>query len=59
LEDIAILTGGQTITEDIGIKLETLKPSDLGRAKRVTVYKDNTTLIKGHGDQKRIDARVK
>src|SRR5215211_4150866 len=59
LEDIAILTGGRMIAEDLGIKLENLTLNDLGRAKRVVVDKDNTTLIDGAGAQKDIEARVK
>src|SRR5262247_3071278 len=59
LEDIAILTGGQTISEDLGIKLENVKLTDLGRAKRVTIDKDNTTIVEGYGDPKKIEARVK
>jgi chaperonin GroEL len=59
LEDIAILTGGQTISEDLGIKLENVKLTDLGRAKRVTIDKDNSTIVEGYGDPKKIEARVK
>ena len=59
LEDIAILTGGQVISEDLGLKLENVKLTDLGRAKRVTIDKDNTTIVEGHGDPKKIEARVK
>jgi chaperonin GroEL len=59
LEDIAILTGGQVISEDLGLKLENVKLTDLGRAKRVTIDKDNTTIVEGHGDKKKIDARIK
>ena len=59
MEDIATLTGGQVISEDLGLKLENVKLTDLGRAKRVTIDKDNTTIVEGHGDQKKIDARVK
>ena len=59
LEDIAILTGGQVISEDIGIKLENVKLTDLGRAKRVTIDKDNTTIVEGYGDPKKIEGRVK
>jgi len=59
LEDIAILTGGQVISEDLGIKLENVKLSDLGRAKRVTIDKDNTTIVEGAGDPSRIQGRVK
>ncbi|HXF93432.1 MAG TPA: chaperonin GroEL [Nitrospiraceae bacterium] len=59
LEDIAILTGGKAISEDLGIKLEHVKVADLGRAKRVTVDKDNTTIVEGYGDKKKIEARCK
>jgi len=59
LEDIAALTGGQVISEDLGLKLENVKLTDLGRAKRVTIDKDNTTIVEGHGDEKKIQARVK
>src|SRR5215475_11075524 len=59
LEDIAILTGGKMIAEDLGVKLENLKIEDLGKAKRVTVDKDNTTIIDGAGQQKNIEARIK
>ena len=59
LEDIAILTGGQVISEDLGLKLENVKLTDLGRAKRVTIDKDNTTIVEGHGDPKKIDGRGK
>ncbi|MGQ9646172.1 MAG: chaperonin GroEL [Thermodesulfobacteriota bacterium] len=59
LEDIAILTGGKVISEDLGIKLENVKINDLGRAKRVTVDKDNTTVVDGAGDKDDIEARVK
>ena len=59
LEDIAILTGGKAITEDLGIKLENLKLEDLGRAKKVTIDKDNTTIIEGAGTAKAIEGRVK
>src|SRR5438034_11710114 len=52
LEDIATLTGGKAITEDLGIKLENLKLDDLGRAKRVVVGQDNTTIIEGDGSNK-------
>jgi chaperonin GroEL len=58
LEDIAILTGGQLISEDLGIKLENIKLEDLGRAKRVTVDKDNTTIVEGAGKADKIKARV-
>jgi chaperonin GroEL len=59
LEDIATLTGGKMIAEDLGIKLDTLTLNDLGRAKRITIDKDNTTIIDGAGAQKEIEARVK
>ena len=58
LEDIAILTGGQCITEDLGIKLENVKLEDLGRAKRVTIDKENTTIVEGEGKQADIQGRV-
>jgi len=59
LEDIAILTGGTVISEDLGIKLETVKLTDLGRAKKITVDKENTTIVEGAGDPKKIEGRVK
>jgi chaperonin GroEL len=59
LEDIAILTGGKAIMEDIGVKLEGVRLEDLGRAKRVTVDKDNTTIVDGGGQQKAIEGRIK
>jgi chaperonin GroEL len=59
LEDIATLTGGRLIAEDLGIKLETLKIEDLGQAKRVSIDKDNTTLVEGAGKKADIEARVK
>jgi len=59
LEDIAILTGGKAITEDLGIKLENIRLEDLGRAKKVVIDKDNTTIIEGAGQSKGIEARVK
>jgi chaperonin GroEL len=59
LEDIAVLTGGRAITEDLGIKLENLKMDDLGTAKKVTIDKDNTTLVEGAGSAKAIEGRVK
>ncbi|MGX9728305.1 MAG: chaperonin GroEL [Candidatus Electronema sp. VV] len=59
LEDIAVLTGGQVITEDIGIKLENVTLNDLGTAKRVVIDKDNTTIIDGDGDKDKLAARVK
>jgi chaperonin GroEL len=58
LEDIAVLTGGRCITEDLGIKLENVKLEDLGRAKRVTIDKENTTIVEGEGKQADIKARV-
>jgi chaperonin GroEL len=57
LEDIAILTGGQVVAEELGIKFESLELKELGRAKRVLVDKDNTTIIGGEGDKKAIDGR--
>ena len=59
LEDIAILTGGTVISEDLGIKLESVKLNDLGRAKKVTVDKENTTIVEGAGDAAKIQGRVK
>ena len=59
LEDIATLTGGKAITEDLGIKLENLKLADLGKAKKVVVDKDNTTLIEGGGKTGAIEGRIK
>jgi chaperonin GroEL len=59
LEDIGILTGGQTIMEETGIKLEGVRLEDLGRAKRVTVDKDNTTIVDGKGSAKSIEGRIK
>ena len=59
LEDIAILTGGKSIMEETGIKLEGVRLEDLGRAKRVTVDKDNTTIIDGNGDETVIAGRIK
>ncbi|HEY3839130.1 MAG TPA: chaperonin GroEL [Bryobacteraceae bacterium] len=59
LEDISILTGGKAIMEETGIKLEGVRLEDLGRAKRVTVDKDNTTLVDGAGSQKNIEGRIK
>src|SRR3989440_1021764 len=59
LEDIAILTGGKCIVEETGIKLENIKLEDLGRAKRVTIDKDNTTIVEGNGQSKAIEGRVK
>jgi len=59
LKDIAVLTGGQAITEDLGLKLENVTLKDLGRAKRVTVDKDNSTIVEGAGKKVDIEARVK
>lgn len=59
LEDIAVLTGGKAVTEDLGIKLENVRLEDLGRAKKVTIDKDNTTIIEGNGQAKDIEGRVK
>jgi chaperonin GroEL len=58
LEDIAVLTGGRCITEDLGIKLENIKLEDLGKAKRVTIDKENTTIVEGEGKQNDIQGRV-
>ena len=59
LEDIAILTNGKAITEDLGLKLENIRVEDLGKAKKVTIDKDNTTIIEGDGTQQAIAGRVK
>jgi chaperonin GroEL len=59
LEDIATLTGGKAITEDLGIKLENIKLEDLGKAKKVVVDKDNTTIVEGAGKRKEIEGRIK
>jgi chaperonin GroEL len=59
LEDIATLTGGKVISEDLGIKLETITVEDLGKAKRVTIDKDNTTIVDGQGDTGAVEGRVK
>jgi len=59
LEDIAILTGGRAITEDLGIKLENIKLDDLGKAKKITIDKDNTTIVEGAGTTSAIEGRVK
>ncbi len=59
LEDIAILTGGKAITEDLGIKLENIKLEDLGKAKKIVVDKDNTTLVEGSGKTASIEGRIK
>ena len=58
LEDIAVLTGGRCLTEDLGIKLENLALEDLGRAKRVTIDKENTTIVEGEGSTKEIQGRI-
>src|SRR5689334_7584982 len=58
LEDLAVLTGGQCITEDLGIKLENVKLEDLGRTKRVTIDKENTTIVEGEGKQSEIQGRI-
>jgi chaperonin GroEL len=59
LEDIAILTGGKAITEDLGIKLENLDLEDLGKAKKITIDKDTTTIVEGAGEAKDIEGRIK
>ena len=59
LEDIATLTGGKTISEDLGIKLESVQVADLGKAKKITIDKDNTTIVEGSGKQADIEGRVK
>jgi chaperonin GroEL len=59
LEDIAVLTGGKAITEDLGSKLENVKLEDLGRAKKVTIDKDNTTIVSGAGRSSEIEGRIK
>jgi len=59
LEDIAVLTGGRCITDDLGLKLENLQISDLGRAKRIVVDKENTTIVEGTGKSSEIQGRVK
>jgi chaperonin GroEL len=58
LQDIAIVTGGKVVSEDLGIKLEGLKLEELGRAKRVKIEKEKTTIIQGYGDRDKIDARI-
>ncbi|MFH1305368.1 MAG: chaperonin GroEL [Candidatus Omnitrophota bacterium] len=58
LEDIAVLTGGRAITEDLGIKMENLTLEDLGRAKRVTIDKENTTIVEGAGEHTAVKARI-
>jgi len=59
LEDVAILTGGRAITEDLGIKLESIQLEDLGRAKKITIDKDNTTIVEGAGKSKDVESRVR
>src|SRR5438128_9767270 len=59
LEDIATLTGGKAITDDLGLKLENIKLEDLGKAKKVTIDKDNTTIVEGAGSSAAIEGRVK
>jgi chaperonin GroEL len=59
LDDVAILTGGKAITEDLGIKLENIKLDDLGKAKKIVVDKDNTTIVEGAGKQATIEGRIK
>ena len=59
LEDIAILTNGKAITEDLGLKLENIRVEDLGKAKKVTIDKDNTTIVEGEGTRQAIEGRVK
>ena len=59
LEDIATLTGGKAITEDLGLKLENIRVEDLGKAKKITIDKDNTTIIEGDGTRSAIEGRVK
>jgi chaperonin GroEL len=59
LEDIAVLTGGRVVSEDLGVKLESITLEDLGTAKRITIDKENTTLVDGGGDRKGLDGRVK
>src|ERR1700737_2182457 len=59
LEDIATLTGGKAVTEDLGLKLENLTLEDLGRAKKATTDKDNTTIVEGYGKSGDIEGRVK
>ena len=59
LEDIAVLTNGKAITEDLGLKLENIRLEDLGKAKKVTIDKDNTTIVEGEGTKEAIEGRVK
>src|SRR2546429_9053771 len=59
LEDIAVLTGGKAVTEELGIKLENVKLEDLGRAKKITIDKDDTTIVAGAGKTSAIEGRIK
>jgi len=59
LEDVAVLTGGQAISEDLGLKLENVSLNDMGRCKRVTIDKDNTTIVDGYGSKDKIEGRVR
>jgi chaperonin GroEL len=59
LQDIAVLTGGQVISEDLGIKLENIAIKDLGTAKKITIDKDNTTIVDGGGSKRALEGRVK
>src|SRR2546425_933376 len=59
MEDIAIVTGGRAVTEDLGIKLENVKMEDLGKAKKITIDKDNTTIIEGGGKRSAVEGRIK
>jgi chaperonin GroEL (HSP60 family) len=59
LKDIAVLTGGEVISEELGIKLENIKLSDLGKAKKIVVEKENTTIVEGAGARKEIEGRIK
>ncbi|HAC46443.1 MAG TPA: molecular chaperone GroEL, partial [Chloroflexi bacterium] len=59
LEDMSILTGGQVISEDLGLKLDQTKVEQLGKARRVTVTKDNTTIVEGAGKAEAIQSRIK
>jgi chaperonin GroEL len=58
LEDIAVLTGGRCLTEDLGIKLENVTLEDLGKAKRVTIDTESTTIVEGEGSTKEIQGRI-
>ncbi|MDP1890705.1 MAG: chaperonin GroEL, partial [Gemmatimonadaceae bacterium] len=58
LEDIAALTGGKVISEDVGLKIESTEIGDLGQARRVVSTKENTTIVEGKGDEEKIKARV-